>query len=101
MKIGCLVALAAALGGCASVAEMDRHISSFNSHPDGTFRFRGTADIINTLDSEHGETYRVTMLESWMRTDGVCPKGYTITSRRAVARQGINAYDVVYDGKCK
>ncbi|RXF75037.1 hypothetical protein [Hansschlegelia zhihuaiae] len=93
------IAFAVSAAGCETTARIDRNAtSSFTPYPDGSFRFRAEMSLAYP-DNDLGEKARMTQLQSWLDSDGVCARGYEITSRRVVPTYGLVS-DVNYQGRC-
>jgi len=95
---------AVAMMGLSACAYHASDNTSFSVRGDDSFTFQATADAINKLDSQEGESVRIRALEEWLRMNSKCPSGYEITSRTPVVRrEGLlsKIYDVHYEGSCR
>ncbi len=78
--------------------------TQFTPNADGTYTFRGPADVSYPIDSADGEAARLRMLAAWVKDNGVCPQGYSIVKRTPMLRnKGVFAdrYDVFYTVSCR
>ncbi|QCN95899.1 hypothetical protein D3093_11865 [Azospirillum argentinense] len=97
-----LCAALLALAACQSTAQKAT-VTTFQPTADG-FSYRATADALYPVDTPEGEAERMLWLSQYTKDNGVCPKGYTIASRRTVLKsRGLIAdiVDVFYEGRCK
>ena len=97
------IVLAAALAGCAGAAR--RPVDRFERIDSGHFRFVVTATMLHPLNGEQAEHERLDTLARRVAAAGLCPGGYTLTRRPALAYGRINADeyavgDVTYSGEC-
>lgn len=93
-----LIAVCSSLANCASYDRVA--VTSFiPTSGDAGFKFRGPADTVYPLDSPAAETQRMTMIDEWLRQNGMCARGYDVVSRQVVKRTDLIA-DVWYEGKC-
>jgi hypothetical protein len=103
VKRGVAWSLALCLVGLSGCEILDRPQSTHFEAVTGGFKFRAIADAAYPEDTPNGEAQRLSWLAQNLRRTGTCPKGYVLTSRKAVeAWQGqlAKVYDVTYEGRC-
>jgi hypothetical protein len=97
------IVLGAALAGCAGAPRQP--VEQFTRLDGEHFRFVVTATMLHPLNGEQAEHERLDVLARRVAAGGLCPAGYTLTRRPALAYGRINAddyavRDVTYGGEC-
>jgi hypothetical protein len=94
----------AAIFTMAGCAPYDMEVNSaFRPGPGGTFTYMNIADAVYPDGSPEAEQHRMDRLSKYLRENVMCPHGYEITSREAVARiEGLlgTVKDIYYEGRC-
>ena len=97
------IVLDVTLGGCAGAPRQP--VEKFTRIDGEHFRFVVTATMLHPLNSEQAEHERLDTLARRVAAAGLCPAGYTLTRRPALAYGRINedeyaVRDVTYSGEC-
>lgn len=98
---------AACLAACSAAAPSARSVLQFIG--DGRFRYVSTASVLNPLNDDQGEHWRLVQLNHRLTEGGLCRNGYDILSRTPprsygsfnLARTQYWTGEVVYLGECK
>jgi hypothetical protein len=99
LALACL----ASLSGCI-IGNEPLRIESFTVEPAGNFIYSAQTNTVMTPnDDGEAEQIRRDWLAQDLATNGLCPAGYFIETRRLVNPPEMpfsNAHDVVYTGHC-
>lgn len=101
------IVMAALLGLSGCVIDLDRGaITEFEPTSSTSFKFRSDAYALAFgVNDPKSESTRLRWLEIYLKDNSMCPKGYTITSRKPVyvmnSPLGGDTYKVYYVGRCK
>ena len=92
---GALAACAAPVGGKSDRRQVQQ------SSVEESFTFSSQAEAVGHDPKDlAAEAARIDDLERHLRANQMCPKGYTITARRAIIQTG-EKDQVDYQGRCK
>ncbi len=103
MRMRLMIALTMVLVGCARTDFVLTGNSEFRPLTPGVYEFKTFADTVYPEASPTAEAKRIWALETFLRQNNACLRGYKMTKRQAVLRMaGINggAYNIYYTVQC-